>query len=192
MYILFSLHEQKIAYQNVSSLPQCHISGLQHQIRQNKLLDYSYKRKTRSVMIYTLFNCPKVDIHLDIKAEEDEKKIYTKKCEKNDIKSLKRATVKQCTKLSKTTATIFLLNSCNSFEFKSFCSRLYIHWSMSSNDISFTQIPSMYARAQHKNVLRFGRISSEFTWNDNFVPVTNTVAWCVFKFHRWRACEWVL
>lgn len=111
MYILFSLHEQKIAYQNVSSLLQCHISGLQHQFRQNKLLDYSYKRKTRSVMIYTLFNCPKVDIHLDIKAEEDEKKIYTKKCEKNDIKSLKRATVKQCTKLSKTTATIFLLNS---------------------------------------------------------------------------------
>lgn len=120
------------------------------------------------------------------------KKYIQKKCEKNDIKSLKRATVKQCTKLSKTTATIFLLNSCNSFEFKSFCSRLYIHWSMSSNDISFTQIPSMYARAQHKNVLRFGRISSEFTWNDNFVPVTNTVAWCVFKFHRWRACEWVL
>lgn len=154
-------------------------------------MDYSYKRKTRSVMIYKLFNCPKVDIHLDIKVEEDEKKC-TKKFEKNDIKSLKRATVKQCTKLSKTTATIFYSTLAIRSNLNRFCSRLYIHWSMSSNDISFTQIPSMYARAQRKNVLRFGRISSEFTWNDNFVPVTDTAAWCIFKFHRWRACEWVL
>lgn len=42
-------------------------------------------------MIYTLFNCPKVDIHLDIKAEEDEKKIYTKKMREKRHKIIKKS-----------------------------------------------------------------------------------------------------